>query len=376
MPAVVKKKVEEVQPSETTSKIKITLERESLARYLSTLSAASSKIIKASQCVFFSVKDNNLTLKSTNLTLYLKYDHGKIDCLDCNFMLPIEYIAPLVSRSNSETVVFEQIDHQRFKVVTDGDYTFSVMDGIEFPEKHDKITNEFMRLDSSDLKEYFRRVSFAISQDVTKSRYLGVYFDGNFTASNGKHIACVESKKEGSFPQILIPRETIDIISKFDGEVILGMNDTNQLVIKSAKGNLTAVSSLLAFETFLPYKSLFSRFKFTNSFEFDVRKMISSLGRLEIFVDEFTSGVYCDMDGKNKKLIMKCGTGNNGIETVDLLNYNGPDNLSFILNHTTLADLMEVSKNKTCKVNFLTENEPFLIEDDNLKFMLTMMVQR
>lgn len=368
--SVVLKKQEVAQ-----SKVKITINREVLSKYLSVLSTASSKIIKASQCVAFTVKGSNLTIKSTNLSLYLKYDHGKIDCPDCSFMLPIDLIAPLVSRSEARDVVFEQLDHQRFKVITDGEYTFSVLDGIEFPELHDEF-EPFMKIDASALKEYFRCVQFAVSEDVTKSRFLGVYFDGNFIATNGKHVACVETKIEGKFPELFIPRNISDIINKFDGEVQLGLNSAKQLVIKSVGGNLTAISCLLIFERFIAYKALFSKFTFTNSFEFSVKQMASALNRFGIFVNEFSSGVYCKIDGPSKKLTISCGKGDNGVEVVDLTSYTGPDTLSFIANHTTLSDLMEVTKNKVCKVNFLTENDPFLIVDSDLKFLMTLMLEK
>lgn len=370
MPALTaKKKIESVP------KVKFSINREVLAKYLSVLSTASSKIVKASQCVLFTVKDSNLTVRSTNLSLYLKYDHGKVDCPDCNFMLPIEYINPLVGRSEAQDVVLEQIDHQRFKLTTDGEYTFSVMDGIEFPECLDEYT-PFMKINSDDLKEYLRCVEFAVSQDVTKSRFLGIYFDGNFIATNGKHVACVETKIDGKFPELFIPRNVSNMINKFEGEVELGLTATgNQLVVKSVNGNLTAVFCLLVFEKFLAYKALFSKFTLTNSFEFDVKQMASALNRFGIFVNEFSSGVYCNIDAASKKLTISCGKGDNGVEVINLLSYTGPDTLSFILNHTALSDLMQVVKNKVCKVKFATGNEPFIIEDDNFKFMMSLMVE-
>lgn len=364
-----------LKKQETTPKVKITINRETFAKYLSVLSTASSKIIKASQCVAFTVKDGNLTIRSTNLSLYLKYDHGKVECPDCNFMLPIDYINPLVGRSEAKDVVIEQVDQQKFKIVTDGEYTFSTLDGIEFPECHDEC-EVFMKISASTLKEHFRCVEFAVSEDVTKNRFLGIYFDGNFIATNGKHVACEETKIDGKFPELFIPRNISDIINKFDGDVELGLNGAKQLVIRTVGGNLTAISCLLVFEKFLAYKDLFAKYTLTNSFEFNVKKMSSALNRFGIFVNEFSSGVYCKIDGPNKKLTLSCGKGDNGVEVVDLTSYSGPDSLSFIANHTTLSDLMEVVKNKVCKINFLNEDKPFMVEDNNLKFFMTLMVEK
>lgn len=376
MPAVVKKKIEKVEAipcPATTEKVKISLNREILNKYLSVLSTvASSKIIKAANCVGFEVKNGNLSIKSTNLTFYLKFDHGKVDCPDCNFMLPINYISPLVSRSNSRDVTIEQVDHQKFKIITEGEYTFAIMDGVVFPEMHDH-SEEFAKLPAADLKYLWQKVSFAASQDVTKSSYLGIYFDGNLVATNGKHIACVETGLKGKFPEIVIPRQVSDVIGRFNGEVSLGLNKNKQLVLKSKEDNFTVVSSLLVFDM-LRYKDLFSRFTHKNFFEFNVSTMTASLNRLAIFIDEFTAGVRCKLDGKAKTMTMSAGKADVGTEIINLESYSGPDSLSFIMGHSVVSDLMQVVEDKTCKVKFTSEHDPFMVEDKNLRFMMTLLV--
>ena len=298
------------------------LDRRRLEDVLNILgTAVGNKVIKAADYVCFRLDKaaRALVLCTTDFRAFLAVDFGdlegtQLDAMPDVFMLHYRMLSAIVKNSTTDFVEIED-GKVTMTVTTNGTYKLR-----KYQELDDFPGAQF-ECDSSVSWEVplivtaWNKARVAVSKDVTKISYQGVYFDGNFVATDNRRVA-VASGFEYDGPPLLIPPIFGDVLKHCRNEIEVGSNkESNLVIVKCPEVGLNAGVRLID-ATFAAYKPLMASMDPVVSVVVNKQMLLGAIARLMPFTDQMFKVVRIDVNSSN--MVLSVEHNDAGVEVVDL----------------------------------------------------------
>ena len=194
--------------------------------------------------LFLEAKDNYLTIISNNLEIAIKLKIPAEITKEGNILVPAKIFFNIVSKLPNETIELI-VDSNKIIKVNCGYSKFNIhgLPVDDFPEI--EMVKDYVKFEisSSILKDYLKRVIFAVSLDETKVVVNGVYFDKatedetlKFVATDGFRLAKSEIKiANKEIISNIIPTKTISELIN----IISNLKDDTNIEIYNSKEQIT-----------------------------------------------------------------------------------------------------------------------------------------
>ena len=302
--------------------MKITLKTEKLQELVSRAikGCSNNKMIPITGLMSIELKDNRLTLATTDAINYLFIKEDKVDGEDFSVVVQAETFSKLISRMTSETISLELVGEE-LRVTGNGDYKIELPldeegELIKFPRPLDNVDITSVQpdclLNLSTVRKLLMVNKPALSTSLDVPCYTG-YYAGDKVISTDTYKICGTDIKLFDAP-ILISPEMMDLLDVMTNETIhvfvvdnTIVCDTPDCVVygKELEGKdsyqVDAISGLLA----LDFPSVCSVSK---------DAMLQALDRLSLFVGPYDkNGIYITFtrDGLNMS-----SRKSNGVEVI------------------------------------------------------------
>lgn len=268
------------------------LDRTRLENVLNVLgTSVGNKVMQVASYICFTVDKEKKTVvvATTDFHAYLKIDFGDVtlagieDAPDI-FLIDYRELSAIVKGSTTETVSFSD-EGNNIIVTTNGRYRFSKYIKTEdFPfanMNHSVVASWPVPV----IQAAWTKASIACSKDVIKMSYQGIYFDGNFVATDNRRISIVEGNDYDGAP-MLIPPVFGNVLKYCKNNVTVGINnDKNLLVISCPEVGLLAGVRLID-ATFVDYKQILQSKDISVTATVPKQALLGAIQRLSIFSDK------------------------------------------------------------------------------------------
>jgi DNA polymerase III sliding clamp (beta) subunit (PCNA family) len=200
------------------------------------------------------------------------------------FLLEYKRLHTLVNASTSGGVLFKQVGKGKIEVTTNGSYTFRC---------HSKPNDfPFVNLDFQHegtmspklFKSILGRASFVLNKNAETPEFKGIYYDGSWTATNGRSQSSVVSEVEAS--PFFVPSEVADVLSKCKGPVDFGRNDDGGWLVMSCDENMIVAAYRLMDVSFPDYKKVNDSFVSDVGFTINKDTLAGILKRAQCFTEK------------------------------------------------------------------------------------------
>lgn len=246
------------------------------------------------------------------------------------FLINVSLLYHILKESNCD-VVDIQYDKETDKVVVkaNGIYNFVPFSDVESFPVIDFNCERKIKFDAEKLNKIWDCSSLAISRDVTKIEYQGVYFDGNWVSTDGRRVAVSKNgSNEVENLKSIIPPIFGQIIKNFEGEVSIGIsNDNNDIILSCEKlGILCSVRTIAA--QFPNYRGILGMREKFLSIIVNKNNLLDIVRRLLILTDKLfkTVDFVFYLDKKILSLLVTSQNGDKGEESIPILGFSIENN--------------------------------------------------
>jgi len=308
------------------------VDRQRLCNVLEILrTACGNKTLDVADNIKFAVdkKEHRLTLSSTNFIAFISVDFGDLSLVDMSdvpdmFLLPADLLYDIIKASTTNSAEFIGSNSDSvITVITNGKYTLNRHSQESSFPTADYAMSEIGKWKISDLLPMWEKGSIAISKDVTKLSYQGVYFDGCFVSTDANRLAVMAGVSDKSF-SALIPPSFGDILKMCKGnEIIIGLNPTvKTLVLYDQSIGLASAYRLLDAD-YVDYKRLINSRSYQVKFKINRSEILWALKRLNSFTDNVYKVINIEINTNQNinEMILTVERGNSGVEKIKLNNF-------------------------------------------------------
>ncbi len=337
---------------------------------------ASLPILK---CVFIEAKDNNLTIKATNLDLGIEIQIPVKVIENGQVAAPGTILNGFLSNvGNEKSIILETIENNLHVSTSKNSTIIKSFSSEEFPSIPRIESPNGFNIASEDFIEGLRSVSYSSATSTIKPELSSVkiYPEGDsivFVATDGFRLAekKVRTKKNVDFPAVLVPiknvSEIIRIIDDIKSEISI-LIDKNQMAIMV--DDLYLVSRTTE-GNFPNYKAIFPK-EFISEVTILKQDLINSLKLSTIFTDTFNH-VKLTVHSKEKQ--MEIISKNNDVgENSSLITATVKgDDLSLNFNFRYISDAFNSLKSDSLTFMFSGTNTPLVIKgvhDDSFSYVV------
>jgi len=314
------------------------LDRRRLESILNVLgTSVGNKVMKVASYVCFRVDKEKQTvvLATTDFHAYLTMDFGDVSLAGLDdvadvFLINYRELSAIVKTSTTDMVGFTD-DGTSIIISTNGRYRFRKYvtygeDGKAYINTEDFPFADMVHSVSAswpvpEIQSAWSKARIACSKDVTKINYQGIYFDGNFAATDNRRLAVVYGE-EYTGPPMLIPPVFGDVLKHCKNLVEVGINDAKTLLVISCKevGLLAGVRLINA--TFVNYNKMIESKSPSVTVIANKQSLLSTIQRLTIFADKLFKVIDLKLSSDaNGQWLLKVSIENNdsGEEFVDVV---------------------------------------------------------
>lgn len=251
------------------------------------------------------------------------------ECKQGSTTLPIRFLISLLSRLPATEVTLAS-DKRDVTTITCGQHksTLQGMPAKDFPAAVELGEADSFTLTQEDLKDRFKRISYAMSKRGDRPIYHGIEFkrEGDqvtLAAQEGNHLAIASIKLENPTAtpaQFIVPSRTITALaSLLDSGLITIKFTTNQATF-DFEGE-TLVSSRLIEGKFHDYKKL----NFENAQKITVERelILDAARRCELFATDKEESILISLSRHNMDLSLDSTSGNSHDSLA--IQYSGPE---------------------------------------------------
>lgn len=275
--------------------------------------ASNNKILPLTGMLAIELKDNILTLTTTDFSNYLEIRSPKIDGEDFYVVVQAEMFHKLISKLSTEYVTLELKDNV-LTVKSNGQYKLELPvdeNGklVKFPEYHTKIDSPAYSIKLATLKTLLTTNKASIAQDLTVPALTGYYICPEGVWTSDSYTACknkITSLKE----TFMLPSQVVELINVItDGDVNVYVGDTN--VIFDTPDVMIYGKLLLEKDNF-PIEAVTNYLgtTFNSSCKFNKDALLSILDRLLLFVGPYDKNeVYLTFTNEGMFIESKQQTG-------------------------------------------------------------------
>lgn len=199
--------------------------------------ASNDKLIPITGLMAIQLKDNKLTLITTDATNYLYVYADKVAGEDFYAVVQTDIFSKLVSKLTCETVTLEKTDNN-LTILGNGKYAIELPlneDGqeITYPDPLSKelIPIEGVDINLSTIKLILNTAKPALADNLDIPCYTGYYVGDNIVATDTYKI-CGINVKMWDTPALISP-EMMDLLSVFTDEKIRTTRDESTMILQS-----------------------------------------------------------------------------------------------------------------------------------------------
>jgi len=344
-----------------------------ILRLVNQIDFSGAKLLKVANFLLIEIREGKLYITASDMTSTVKDCYGEVDFDEMKFIFPTDILYHIVSTSTTDQIKIKRDPKGNFTINANGTYKIqAITEEFVFPDLDTKC-DIFHTFEEGEIRHCWSKVSVGTSQDVTKPIYSAICFDGNFCATDGRYAAAY-LYGDKKFDPVLLHKSVGALISSLEGKVDVGLSPEKHVIFRSQKtGSIVITRQILG--VFPDYRKLFEKFNFTDFFSVSKDELGKSLDRLSIFTNVETGALNFKVD-KAKNVLTLIGTNNNeGSEVLPLLEYQGPDEFSAILNVGRVRDSLSSLDGDKCKMMFKGEN-PITVLDNKIWIVITQLAQR
>ena len=199
--------------------------------------ASCNKLIPLTGLMAIELKDNTLTLITTDATNYLYVKDGNVEGDDFYVVVPVDVFSKLISRLTCENVSLEVVDNS-LKVSGNGNYVIELfMDEngnmIKFPSPVAKLKDvqEKGVINSSTVSTILNTLKPSLSTTLEIPCYTGYYFGDKIVATNTEKVSVLNSRLFNT--DYLISPEMMDLLAVMTEEKINVDQCENNLIFST-----------------------------------------------------------------------------------------------------------------------------------------------
>lgn len=219
--------------------MKITLKTEKLKEMVSRAvkGVGNNKLIPITSLMAIEVKDNKLTLITTDATNYLYIIEDKVVADDFYAVVEANTFSKLISKMTCENIVLEiKSGIQVLNVKGNGNYRIELPldengESIKYPDPYAKLTDTVDAgvVNRTTIQVILETIKPALATTLENPCYTGYYVGDNVVATDTYKIASMGIKLFDSDPK-LISAELLDLLAVISAEKINVGMDTDNIV--------------------------------------------------------------------------------------------------------------------------------------------------
>lgn len=278
------------------TEIKTEILKELVARAIK--GASKNKLIPITSLMEICVKDNTLSLMTTNGANYLKVMHGELDSEDFYVVVEIDTFSKLVSKTTSDKVVLTQEDtNLHFK--GNGNYTIKLPvdengQAINFPHYHfEEEGAAVLPLNNSTLKHILATHKSAVASSMEVPCLTGYWFGNKVLTTDSFVVCCSMIDVMQEHPPILIHSELMDLLAVLNQEHITLKMKNDQLLFETTNAVIYG-QQLSGIEDY-PVEGVESYLDtaFEQNCTVSKASILSVIDRLKLFITPYDSNAVC-----------------------------------------------------------------------------------
>ena len=287
--------------------------------------ASNNKILPLTGMLAIELKDNVLTLTTTDFSNYLEIKQDKVEGEDFYVVVQADIFSKLIGKLSTEDVTLS-LDKNVMTVKSNGQYKLELPvdeegELVKFPKYRKTIDNSSYSIKLATLKSILTTNKASIAQDLTTPALTGYYIDSNGVLTSDSYVACYNKITTLKEPFMLSAQvvELFNVLTDEDVEILVGETD----VIISTYSAVIYGKLLLEKDNFpVTEISEYLQTTFSSSCKLPKDALLSVLERLCLFVGTYDKNeVYLTFGTDGITIESKQGTGKELIKYAESENF-------------------------------------------------------
>lgn len=286
--------------------------------------ASNNKMIPITSLMCIELKDNVLTLTTTDATNYLQIIERKVEGEDFYVVVPSEVFSKLVAKTTSETMTLV-LKENALEVKGNGTYLIELPlneEGklIRFPQYKFKPTKEKGTVNLSTIKTVLNVNSASVAKTMELPCLTGFYFGDKVITTDTFQVCANDIDVFGQ--KVLLPPELIELLSVITDEKITVEMNAGKVLFTTE--NVVVFGSELEGIDDYPYEAVnaYLETEFESVCKLPKALFLSVLERLSLFVTPYDkNGVYLTFTKDGVLISSKKSTGTELIKFQDSKNF-------------------------------------------------------
>lgn len=275
--------------------------------------ASNNKILPLTSMLAIELKQNVLSLTTTDFSNYLEIRQDKVEGQDFYVVVQADMFSKLVGKLTTEEVTLT-MDKNVLTIKSNGTYKLELPvdeDGqlVVFPEYRNIPQTPAYSIKLATLKSILATNRASVAQDLTTPSLTGYYVDENGVLTSDSFVAC-HNKVIGMGGPFMFPFQVVELFNVLSAEdVNITVGETDVVV---ATPDVTIYGKLLMEKDNFPVDAIneYLQTSFTSSCKLPKEALLSILDRLSLFVGTYDKNeVYLTFTTDGIMVESKQGTG-------------------------------------------------------------------
>lgn len=329
--------------------------------------------------ILFSVKNNNLLLRSTNLEIGVEVNIPAVVEKEGEIVLSSAITGELIRKMSGSVVFFESNEHHQMKIeCLLSNFTLKSLATDEFPAFPEIIEDHIFTIDSLVLRELIKGTLFSVATNENIPVLTGVKIEIqgnsiNFIALDGYRLALRSGKIKETIDEdlsVIIPSKSLSEINK-----VLA-NYTGDVIVKFSKNQIffemdnTQFTSRLLEGDFINYKQIIPVEK-TTQVRVNRRLLLESSERAALLAREGKNNLI-KMDFNQDQLILTSNADIGDVfEVIPIVNQG--ESLKIAFNSKFLIDALRIIEDEELIMDMTTSVGPGVllpVEESNFIYLI------
>lgn len=348
------------------------------------LREAFSKLMNAVQpkavlpilsCVYMTLKDNLLTMLTTDLTNYIAVSEAIKGLMNGTICVNANVINSIINSIKPEAeITFELIKKTLVLTSSDSKFEIETEDEKDFPTNADITKTEQIVLFKDSIKAIGQVIHSASTNELRRSMN-GVFFTNDkqlsIVATDGHRLSEYKTAKLDKKFQFLINLSTARLLNKYGKEHNEVVIEYNTEFLKAVIGNMAIVSRLID-DTYPDYASVIPT-EFTNTASFEKRELTTAVKLASLIAGETYNKIVLNIGKEN--CVLKAEDEEKGLKFKTTISCENKESYDAEFNGAYFLDMLNATENEKDKP-ILFEFTPTMLHVNQGSYMEIVMQLR
>lgn len=275
--------------------------------------ASFNKILPLTSMLAIELKDNVLTLTTTDFSNYLEVKQDKVEGEDFYVVVNADIFAKLIGKLTTETVTMT-LENNVLTVKSNGEYKLELPvdeNGslVKFPQYKKNLSTPSHSIKLATLKSIVNTNKASVAQDLSTPALTGYYVDNKGVLTSDSFVAC-HNKITTIQDTFMLPFEVVELFNVLTAEDVNITTDSTNVIISTP--NVTIYGKLLLEVENFPVKEIneYLETSFVSYCKLSKDELLNILDRLLLFVGDFDKNeVYLTFTNEGMLIESKQATG-------------------------------------------------------------------